>query len=275
MMFPNFAAGLVAALSISGVNAGLCRPSTRTSAVVSSGSTTAQSVSETSATATVASTTSVETGSGTTTTVGSETSAVSDTSSAETSFATTTVELTTSGIDITTDLITFITLTADTTTSELATTSAFVPADLFPCSVSSDCAAYVQLCDAVRCGCINRNCEQLTDTTTVAEATTTAAIDEPTTTAAADETTTAAVEEPTTTAAVEEPATTTGPGELEPVTTLPPLVRRAVATHLPQGELACIADKDCDKKTDIDGYSCETFDCVCVENCCVANMPGL
>ncbi|KAF9768245.1 hypothetical protein IL306_014473 [Fusarium sp. DS 682] len=261
MMFPNFAAGLVAALSISGVNAGLCRPSSQTSAVVSSGTTTAKSASETLATQTASGTTSIETGSETTTTV-----VVSDTSSAETSFATITVELTTSGIDVTTDLTTFITLTADTTTSELATTSAWVPADLFPCETAPDCAAYIQLCDAFRCGCINRNCERLPDTTTVAEATTTAAVDEPTTTAAAEE---------TTTAAVEEPATTTQPGELFPETTLAPVRRRAVATSTAQSEQSCNVEKDCEEKIDIDGYSCATYDCVCVENSCVANLPAL
>jgi hypothetical protein len=168
---------------------------------------------------------------------------------------------------------TFITLTAaDTTTSELATTSAFVPADLFPCVTSEDCAAFIQLCDAFRCGCINRNCERLTDTTT-AEPTTTAAADEETTTAA-DATTTAAAEENTTTAAPEEAATTTQADE-EAVTTQPPARRRALASPVPEGAHYCDVNQDCDEKTDIDGYSCETFECTCLENSCVAEMPNL
>jgi len=153
---------------------------------------------------------------------------------------------------------TFITLTAtDTTTSELATTSAFVPADLFPCVTSEDCAAFIQLCDAFRCGCINRNCERLTDTTT-AEPTTTAAVDEETTTAAASE----------------EAATTTQADE-EVATTQPPVRRRALASPVPQGAHYCDVHEDCEEKTDIDGYSCEVLGCTCLENSCVAEVPNL
>jgi hypothetical protein len=153
---------------------------------------------------------------------------------------------------------TFITLTAtDTTTSELATTSAFVPADLFPCVTSEDCDAFIQLCDAVRCGCINRNCEQLTGTTTA----------EPTTT------TTAAPEENTTTAAVEEPATTTQAEEV--ATTQPPARRRAVSVPVPEGAHYCDVTEDCGEKIDIDGFSCEVFGCTCLENSCVAEVPNL
>ncbi|KAM0545748.1 hypothetical protein ACHAPJ_011172 [Fusarium lateritium] len=194
MIFPNFVAGVIAALSVRAVNAGPCRPSSQTTAVT-----------------------------------------VSDTTTAETSFATSSTLLTTSGLDVTTDLTSFITLTAETTTSDLASTSsAFVPADLFPCSTASDCDAFVELCDTVRCGCINRQCERLTDTTTtVAEATTTA---ETTTTAIA-------VEETTTTTAAETAATTSA----------------LSAYH-------CNIDSDCE--TDVNGLSCAQFGCECVDSYC-------
>jgi hypothetical protein len=150
MIIPNFIAGVIA-LSI-GVNAGPCRP---TSAATSG-----------------------------TTTV--ETSATND----ETSLATSTV-LSTSGLYFTTDLTTFLTLSETGTTSAATSTmSAFVPADLFPCVVAEDCLVYTQLCDSIRCGCVQAQCVQIIDTTTAtSEATFTA---EDTTTADVATTTEAA-----------------------------------------------------------------------------------
>ncbi|KAF4435888.1 hypothetical protein F53441_13396 [Fusarium austroafricanum] len=221
MIFTNFAAGLVAALSINGVYAGPCRPTTQTTAIASSETTAATSSDTTTAETTAA--------------------VSSDTTTAETSFATSTV-LTTSGLDFTTDLTTFITLTADTTTSELATTSAWVPADLFPCTDVSECVANVRVCDPGRCGCLNGFCRVLTDTTTAATATS-AAVDETTTTAAADET--------TTTEAVNETTTTAD----------------ATITSAAVNEFACSTNEECDQYT-IEGYDCMLSTCVCEGTTC-------
>jgi hypothetical protein len=64
-------------------------------------------------------------------------------------------------------LTTFLTLSETGTTSAVTSTmSAFVPADLFPCVDAEDCLAYAQLCDSIRCGCVQAQCVQIIDTTT-------------------------------------------------------------------------------------------------------------
>ncbi|KAM0351839.1 hypothetical protein ACHAPU_002352 [Fusarium lateritium] len=209
MMFPNFVAGAIVALSV-GVSAGPCRPSSQT---------------------TVATTT-------------AETSAAETT--AETSLATSTI-LTTSGLDVTTDLTTFITL-SETTTSELASTSAFVPADLFPCEMNADCAVYVQLCDNVRCGCINEMCEPITDSTTATvEATTTT------------EATTAEVI----------PTTEATTAEVIPTTETTDPAAETSSTEIALPAAGCGFDSECPNQPANDGLTCGRDNCICEDGYCI------
>ncbi|UZP34745.1 hypothetical protein NXS19_002561 [Fusarium pseudograminearum] len=135
--------GFIALASFHAANAGACRP--RSSTAIVSGTDTTLTTAETSFQ------TSIET----------ETSSTS----VETSFVTeddlTTTLESTQNLDFTTDITSFITLPAETTTSELpATTSGFVPADLFPCMSAESCSA-VEFCDQTRCGCVDGFCQLL------------------------------------------------------------------------------------------------------------------
>ncbi|RGP65810.1 hypothetical protein FSPOR_7071 [Fusarium sporotrichioides] len=152
--------GFIALASFQAVNAGACRP--RPSSTIVSGTDITATTAETSFQTSIETETSTITAQETTT-FESTISPTSAETSVETSFVTeddlTTTLETTQDIDFTTDITSFITLTAETTTGELpATTSAFVPADLFPCSKDDDCNN-VEVCDQSSCGCINGFCE--------------------------------------------------------------------------------------------------------------------
>ncbi|GKU09830.1 hypothetical protein FLAG1_05420 [Fusarium langsethiae] len=160
MVSSRLFAGFIALASFQAVNAGACRP--RPSSTIVSGTDITTTTAETSFKTSIETETFQITAQETTT-LESTTSLASAETSVETSFVTeddlTTTLETTQDLDFTTDITSFITLTAETTTSELpATTSAFVPADLFPCSMDGDCDS-VEFCDQTRCGCINGYCE--------------------------------------------------------------------------------------------------------------------
>ncbi|CEI65901.1 hypothetical protein FVEN_g7431 [Fusarium venenatum] len=154
--------GFIALASFHAVNAGACRP--RPSSTVVSGIDTTVTTAETSFQTSIETETSSITAQDTTT-LETTISLTSAETSVETSFVTeddlnTTLE-TTQNLDFTTDITSFITLPAETTTSEsAATTSAFVPADLFPCASEEECRT-VEFCDTVNCGCVNGFCKLL------------------------------------------------------------------------------------------------------------------
>uniref|UniRef100_A0A4E9EL92 Extracellular membrane protein CFEM domain-containing protein n=1 Tax=Gibberella zeae TaxID=5518 RepID=A0A4E9EL92_GIBZA len=152
--------GFIALASFHAVNAGACRP--RSSTAIVSGTditlTTAETSFQTSIETETSSVTAQET-----TTLETTFSFTSVETSVETSFVTeddlTTTLESTQDLDFTTDITSFITLPAETTTSELpATTSGFVPADLFPCESAESCSA-VEFCDQTRCGCVDGFCK--------------------------------------------------------------------------------------------------------------------
>ncbi|KAG8676177.1 hypothetical protein FPOAC2_02266 [Fusarium poae] len=152
--------GFIALASFHAVNAGACRP--RPSSAV--GTDTTVTTSETSFQTSIETETSSVTAQETTT-LETTISLTSAETSVETSFVTeddlTTTLETTQNLDFTTDITSFITLPAETTTSEsAATTSSFVPAHLFPCDLDEDCRT-VEFCDTVNCGCLNGFCKLL------------------------------------------------------------------------------------------------------------------
>ncbi|KAM0302518.1 hypothetical protein ACHAPM_004513 [Fusarium culmorum] len=148
--------GFIALASFHAANAGACRP--RSSTAIVSGTDTTLTTAETSFQTSIETETSSVTAQETTT-LETTFSLTSAETSVETSFVTeddlTTTLESTQDLDITS----FITLPAETTTSELpATTSGFVPADLFPCESAESCSA-VEFCDQTRCGCVDGFCK--------------------------------------------------------------------------------------------------------------------
>lgn len=185
MVLSRLFAGFVALASLHAANAGACRPRPSSTIVYGTDTTlTAEtsfqsSIEAETSTTTLEETTTAETSfqtsfeTETSATTADETTTLETTAefttaetSIETSFVkeddlTTTLE-TTQNLDFTTDITSFITLTADPTTTEapVTTSRAWVPADLFPCDIASDCAIF-EFCDTSRCGCVNGGCELL------------------------------------------------------------------------------------------------------------------
>ncbi|KAF4951435.1 hypothetical protein FSARC_12918 [Fusarium sarcochroum] len=179
MISSRFFASALAFLIVDGAHASVCRPHSRSSALSA-----AESLS-----------TADESTSGTST-VGVSTA---ETSSAE-SFTETLTTTASLGIDTSSGISSFVTITTTTESSEVTSSetasSTFFPADLFPCEDTDDCVAKVRLCDFVRCGCVGGFCLVETATTDSSTAETSTAIEE---TATADTTTTDTITSGTTT----------------------------------------------------------------------------
>ncbi|RBR14368.1 uncharacterized protein FIESC28_07798 [Fusarium coffeatum] len=191
MVSSRLFAGFVALASIHAANAGACRP--RPSSTIVYGTDTTLTTAETSFQTSIEAETSATTLDETTTleetttaetpfqtSFETETSAITadETTTLETTAAFTTAETsietsfvteddltttleTTQNLDFTTDITSFITLTADPTTTEAPSTTsrAPVPADIFPCMSDSECEGkMVEVCDRSRCGCVDGFC---------------------------------------------------------------------------------------------------------------------
>ncbi|KAJ4130118.1 hypothetical protein NW768_007099 [Fusarium equiseti] len=169
MVSSRLFSGFIALASLHAVNAGACRP--RPSSTIIYGTDTTLTTAETSFQTSIEAETSATTVDETTT-LETTTAFTSAETSIETSFVTedglTTTLESTQDLDFTTDITSFITLTADATTTEapVTTSRAWVPADLFRCESERDCEM-VSFCDASRCGCIEGFCELLQLTVTV------------------------------------------------------------------------------------------------------------
>ncbi|KXJ88439.1 hypothetical protein Micbo1qcDRAFT_178064 [Microdochium bolleyi] len=57
------------------------------------------------------------------------------------------------------------------TSSSTTSSSTFVPADLFPCTEDAQCLNVNQVCDDVRCGCVNLFCQPITTTSSTTAST--------------------------------------------------------------------------------------------------------